>query len=190
MFVGSFMGQLYQKIETLLDSVSMNIVRPAACARVNIDETPCREAGIALAAVAAPLQEAILRFAAQRLQEEEQHRVQSRALHVCCCRLFKPEYEADVLRPLCILLGYLRSTDANVNLLGSNPFAAGLLHQEGEVALELLHPCFEKPECAKYQVLFDPPHGSTSTFSLSLQIRSTIATTTSRAGFGKHSNSC
>ena len=101
------------------------------------------EAGIALAAVAAPLQVAILHFAAQRLPQEEQHRGQYRAMQVFAVDFIKPEYEADVIRPLCILLVYLRSTDATVNLRGSYPFAAGLLQYEGDVGvLELQHPCF------------------------------------------------
>ena len=145
---GLLQGQLSDKFQALMDSVWKELVLPAATAVVDEQSWPSREAAIAWVATASHVQEAIIHFAAQRRHEEA-------ALKDFAAEFFKPEYEADVIRPLCILLGYL--TDATVNLFENPPSAAGLLQHEGEVgALERLHPCFDKPECTKYQALFDP----------------------------------
>ena len=109
---------------------------------------------------AVQLHEGLLHFAAQRLQEEALGAQRSIKLQTFAKELFRPEYEADVVRPLCVLLGYLAPTEATVNLLEVSAQDEHLQLYEGQVgALELLHPCLEKPECTEYQILFHAsPH--------------------------------
>jgi predicted small metal-binding protein len=53
-----------------------------------------------------------------------------------------------------VLLGYLESSEPNY--LQAGPGEAGLRHYEGTSgALQLLHPCLERPEITKYQALFE-----------------------------------
>ena len=154
-----FEGKLKEKFLILMDSVWKNLILPTARAGIERREPPSREASIAWSQLDEDLRERVVEFVAQRLQEERHHKTLSTALQDFARSFFKPECEAEVIRPLCVLLGYLKSTDAALDLLKEAP-AAALLHNEGEHgALELLHPCLEKPGRTKYQVLFDPsPH--------------------------------
>ena len=67
--------------------------------------------------------------------------------------LFQEAQEEKVVRPLCVLLGYLDNGSQEV--LHIDPGNDALTALEGSVgSLELLHPCTEQPHFTKYKALF------------------------------------
>ena len=69
-------------------------------------------------------------------------------------KLFVESNEAALVRPLCVLLGYLHNADQNY--LHGRFSADELVRFEGSTgSLELLHACSGFPGLSKYQALFD-----------------------------------
>ena len=178
---GLLQGQLSDKFQALMDSVWKELVLPAATAVVDEQSWPSREAAIAWVATASHVQEAIIHFAAQRRHEEA-------ALKDFAAEFFKPEYEADVIRPLCILLGYLLPTDATVNLFEKPPLPQACSNMRER--LERWSSCtrvLTSQSARSTRRSSTHPRASTSTVSPSLRTPSTIATPASRSGFWMHS---
>ena len=181
---GLFQGQLCQEFQALMDTVWKNLVLPAAFAVVDDKSWPSREAGIAWAATASRLQGAILHFAAQRRQEDAQQLVQSTALQEFAAEIFKPEYEADVIRPLWhsarLSPPYRRDgepTRKNPLLLQACSNTRGRLERWSSCTRALTSRNARSTRCSSIH-----PHASTSIVSPSLRIQSTIATWASRSG--------
>ena len=68
---------------------------------------------------------------------------------------FVDENEFDLVRPLCLLLGFLNVEDGrDLRTVGAS--VSDLRFEGSGGSLELLHPCQELPGLTKYQALFDP----------------------------------
>ena len=63
--------------------------------------------------------------------------------------------EADLVRPLCLLLDFLR-VEEDQDLLAEGASVSDTQLEGAGGDLELLHPCIEIPSLKKYQALFDP----------------------------------
>ena len=157
--LGLYDGALRESFLSVMDSVWKDLVLPAARATLQGVACPSHESTLAWEALAQfpeRVREELLGFVAKRVCEDisSAHRVSE--LVRFARDFFRPENEVDVVRPLCVLLGYLVSNDTDVDLLSVPSSEGELRRYEGDTgALELFHPCYEKPECTKYQVLFD-----------------------------------
>ena len=63
--------------------------------------------------------------------------------------------ESELVRPLCLLLGFLNVEDGR-DLRGAGASVSDLRFEGTGGSLELLHPCPDMPGLTKYQALFDP----------------------------------
>ena len=88
--------------------------------------------------------------------EDDQRREINQELQQFCRTFFQDANEVALVRPLCVLLGYLINDAAYDMLRGPVDFAVAQ-RLEGNVGdLELLHPCIEDPTLTRYQALFCP----------------------------------
>jgi hypothetical protein len=99
-----------------------------------------------------------LEFVAARSQER------AHAVHVLAPELrdfardfFRSENESALVRPLCLLLGFLELLDDDCDLLNTMPAQADFRMEGVGGGLEVLHSHDQLPERTKYQALFDPP---------------------------------
>ena len=67
---------------------------------------------------------------------------------------FTIQHEASLVRPYCLLSGFLTAPDA-VDLLHASPDQVDLQHEGSAAGLQLLHECVAVPGRTKYQMLFD-----------------------------------
>ena len=101
-----------------------------------------------------PLQEELKDFVEYQQIELKRSNVLKDQLLAFAAELFVPDREATVVRPLCMLLGYLDRADRD--FLRFSPSSTDVPTHEGTVGdLALLHPCAENASITKYQALFD-----------------------------------
>ena len=68
---------------------------------------------------------------------------------------FVDGHESDLVRPLCLILGFLNVEDDR-DLRSHGASVADFRFEGAGGGLELLHPCQEIPGLTKYKALFDP----------------------------------
>ena len=101
------------------------------------------------------LQDDLVQFAAAQKMEQQQCENIKRRLRTFAREFFQVDQEAEVVRPLALLLGYIHSAAGEP--LEARPGDGSALALEGAVGqLELFHACPMRPYSTKYQALFDP----------------------------------
>ena len=101
------------------------------------------------------LQDDLVQFAAAQKMEQRQCANIMGRLRTFARDFFQVDKEAEVARPLALLLGYINSAAGEP--LEARPGDASALALEGAVGqLELFHACPQRPYSTKYQALFDP----------------------------------
>ena len=77
-----------------------------------------------------------------------------------CEDLFVPSKEPHVIRPLCVMLGYVSTS--TIDFLSLNAMEHNLIEYEKDVGdLMLLHTCSENTVMSKYQFLFTQDNRNT-----------------------------
>ena len=101
------------------------------------------------------LQDDLVQFAAAQKMEQQQCEIITVRLRTFAREFFQVDKEAEVARPLALLLGYIHSAAGEP--LEARPGDASALALEGAVGqLQLFHACPMQPYSTKYQALFDP----------------------------------
>ena len=100
------------------------------------------------------VQDDLLSFAESQKFESAKCMATKEKLLAFANRLFVPQKEASVVRPLCMLLGYVNSAEHDY-LRSSHEGDSMLCHEGSTGSLSLLHKCMEGTGLTKYQALFD-----------------------------------
>ena len=107
------------------------------------------------------LQEEICAFLMAK-QSEQAHSAQLMdELDTPCAEIFTISKEAHVVRPLCVLLGYL--TVGNIDFISAEDTVGNQVQYEGTTgSMQLLHACPDVGNISKYQFLFTRDHRAVS----------------------------
>ena len=153
---GKHNGALREFCQKVMEGIWTDMALPAARAAVDNALASCTfEVRFLWGGLEQFLQAELISFVQQQRCELKQSNVLTNQLLSCAKQLFRPAREASVVRPLCVLLGYLHPTD--FDFLNTSPSSAEVLTHEGDKGdLALLHPCAENGLVTKYQALFDP----------------------------------